>query len=460
LGGLIILKIQAIVTLVLSLLSTLALAGEDELLQRINSLEGVTAIETTSIVEQTEGVRKFAVQIEQPVDHFDPKAGTFQQKLVLFHRDYEEPMVLQTSGYAIFSESLSRLARNFATNQIQVEHRYFQTSTPVGKDWSKLTVRQSAEDFHRVVEKFKKLYPGHWVNTGGSKGGMTSIYHRRFHPEDLDGTLADVAPMSFGTDDSRYIGFLDQVGGPGYTDCRSKLEAFQRTVLEKREEILPTVSGVFTILGSKEVAYEHATLELPFVFWQYGSPTSASMGCNQVPEITAPVEALANYLHSVNSPSDYSDSTLAQFRSYFYQAGAELGAPGTKLIHLADLLQYPYTLDQYLPVPVVYNGSTMLDVQKWISEESRGILFIYGEYDPWTAGAYQNIHAGSDNHFYVVPKANHGANYADLPAAQKAEATAILARWLGKSPLVSPIVGAQREFLEDIELKIRRKFRL
>lgn len=155
----------------------------------------------------------FEVSFQQFVDHEHPELGSFQQRLILAHRSYDEPLVLQTSGYLIFQVAPTLLTTTYDTNQIQVEHRFFETSTPASKDWSKLNIRQSAADFHRITEAFKRVYGKAWVNTGASKGGMTSIYHRRFYPSDLEGTVADVAPLSFGTADPRYIEFVEQVGG-------------------------------------------------------------------------------------------------------------------------------------------------------------------------------------------------------------------------------------------------------
>ena len=43
---------------------------------------------------------------------------------------------------------------------------------------------------------------------------MTSVYHRRFYPDDVDATVAYVAPISFGAPDDRYIDFLANVGTP------------------------------------------------------------------------------------------------------------------------------------------------------------------------------------------------------------------------------------------------------
>src|SRR6185436_7084690 len=98
-------------------------------------------------------------------------------------------------------------------------------------DWSFLTVEQSAADFHAIAQSFHMLYKGAWVNTGASKGGMTSIYHRRFYPDDLDGTVAYVAPSSDGVADPRYDQFLDTVVP---AECMAKVRAAQVDMLKNR----------------------------------------------------------------------------------------------------------------------------------------------------------------------------------------------------------------------------------
>jgi hypothetical protein len=66
---------------------------------------------------------------------------------------------------------------------------------------------------------------------------MTSLFHRRFYPDDVDATVAHVAPLDYPADavqdpDSRYIRFLEQVG----TDpaCRQRLKDFQNLALARR----------------------------------------------------------------------------------------------------------------------------------------------------------------------------------------------------------------------------------
>jgi hypothetical protein len=400
------------------------------------------------------------LRITQATDHFDPSQGTFEQKLVLFHRSFAEPMVLQTSGYIIFGERLSRVARAFETNQIQVEHRFFGSSVPNPKDWTKLTVRQSAEDFHRITQTLKTLYTGRWVNTGASKGGMTSIYHRRFYPNDVDGTLADVAPLSFTRADPRYTVFLNQVGGAQYADCRQKIADLQVELLERRNEILPRINGDFNVIGGKEIAYEHLVISFPFIFWQTGNPLHPTYGCRGIPARGSSADALAAYALSVSDPDDYSDTQLLIFQPYVYQAAFELGSPGDSVSHLSHLLQYPYNLTQYLPpgIDPPYTDATMLDMKAWVGSEAERILFIYGELDPWSAGAFREISPNAENFWFLVAGANHGANYQMLGASERAIAEEALSRWLNKAPVQKSLfMFPAEESLEDLELRMTRR---
>lgn len=171
------------------------LSRASDIVEKLACLDGVKAKEVTPGNGIPAGVRQFELRFTQPVDHNSRQNGTFEQRVVLLHRSESEPMVLQTSGYSIFGIREAAITRMFATNQIQVEHRYFRDSRPSANDrgyWGHLDIEQSARDFHAITVALKKIYPARWVNTGASKGGMTSVFHRWFFP----GILTARWPMS------------------------------------------------------------------------------------------------------------------------------------------------------------------------------------------------------------------------------------------------------------------------
>src|SRR5262249_51523810 len=125
-------------------------------------------------------------------------------------------------------------------NQISIEHRFFGESRPEPPDWSKLTIDQMAADEHAIVSALRMLYTGPVLASGGSKGGMTAIFYRRFYPDDVDGTVPYVAPISFAAPDMRYSPFFDTVGTPecrqAVRDAATEMLAHRRAVLVQRAQ--------------------------------------------------------------------------------------------------------------------------------------------------------------------------------------------------------------------------------
>lgn len=436
----------------------------DEASEVATKLQCIEGLEVNQVASDSPGIQQYELKFTQPMDHTQPSLGTFQQRVVLLHRSETEPMVLQTSGYRIFGVAETGLMRVFDTNQIQIEHRYFAGSSPEIKDWSKLNIKQSADDFHRITMELKRIYKKAWVGTGASKGGMTSVYHRYFYPQDLDGTVSDVAPLSFSTSDERYIDFLNQAGGAKYRDCRNKFKQFQTNLLRHRDEILPQLSGVFTHLGGADVAFEHAVIESHFVFWQYLSPEDPSAGCAKVP-VDAGTVAMFNYLQLVNNVESYTDQNLEDFAPYYYQAATQLGNPANVVDHFDGLRKYEFTIDQYTPKGVLYSYSnqSMEQVRDWVEGSAERIMFVYGEYDPWSAGAFPAGNPKNDMHIFTVKGGNHGSKFQALGDDDRKSAREILARWFNKNPVAMSEAfnkRARREDLESLELRYLRSRRL
>ncbi len=429
-------------------------------------LSKIEGLRFTQIASANPAYKIFEMFYRQPVNHKNPDGPSFEQKLILWHRDEVRPMVLQTSGYAIFSVGLSALASEFTANQIQVEHRFFQTSIPVNPDWSYLNIEESAGDFHRITVALKSIYKAKWVNTGRSKGGMTSMYHRYFYPNDLDATVAHVAPHSYSTDDMRYADFVSNaIGGEQNAECRAKLVASQRVLLANTADIATRIGeGTFNLLGSKEIAIEHALLEMPWSFWQYSGPGES---CANVPAESAPIDEHLSFLFANNDPNGYNDEGLSGFVPYYYQAATQLGSPGTTLSNLADLLKFADTFNifTYIPkdIPATYdNAKAMHQVSDWIKHSSEKILYVYGDWDPWSGGAYEPRIDGDSYRFYV-PKTNHSAQFINLSGEARDLAYMKLSRWLNVDRPVetqSPPNARKAKTLEDIEFEALRKLRV
>jgi hypothetical protein len=421
---------------------------EDELA----AIPGVLGVEEVISDETTEDLptRHFEFTFEQPADHDAPGGQTFRQRVALLHRDPDGPTVLKSSGYHLgYGESEPTAL--LVANQVSVEHRFFEPSRPDRADWHHLRIRQAAADHHRIVEALRPLYTGRWLSTGASKGGMTSVYHRRFYPDDVQGTIAYVAPQSYGDSDPRYIEFLENVGDAA---CRDALIAFQKQALSRRTEMIARMfaeDGASSYLHhTLDGALDYAVINLPFGFWQY---QTASL-CASIPQDTATDDEVWAFLDEVSPPSGLTDDSLLAYEPYYYQAAVELGYPAIDDSALEGLLTLPPGADvaaaHVAPGPtkeMTLDAGAMPDIADWLSNDADHMLFIYGETDPWSAAAFEPGGA-KDTYRFFVPGGNHGVFISDLPEADRAQALVALATWAWVAPSPAPPAALAAERAE------------
>ncbi|MGW4200519.1 S28 family serine protease [Streptomyces sp. NPDC004726] len=402
----------------------------------------VLAIPGMSLIEerQTPGYRFFVLEYTQPVDHRNPRKGTFQQRLTLLHKDTSRPTVFFTSGYGLNTNPRrSEPTAIIDGNQVSLEYRFFTPSRPDPADWSKLDIWQAASDQHRVHTALKKIYDKKWLATGGSKGGMTATYFERFYPRDMDGVVAYVAPNDVDDrEDSAYDRFFAKVGTK---ECRDKLNAVQREALIRREPLKKIYAQyaadngyTFNTVGSLDRAFEAVVLDYAWVFWQY----SLVSDCASIPVAgTATDQELWDTVEAISGFSFYTDQGLAPYTPYYYQAGTELGSPDIEQPHLRGLSRYGYQPPRnFVPreIPMRFKKNAMRDVDRWVRENADRMMFVYGSNDPWGAERFRPGEDSRDSHVYIAPGANHGANVAALVSDERAAATASILKWADVAP--------------------------
>ena len=424
--------------------------GTGELLDRLNALPGVTAVARPT---QTAGVSYFVLQFTQPVDHDAPDGPTFPQQVSLLHRNLEAPMVVQTSGYwDYYRDSPVELTRLLLGNQISIEHRFFGDSRPEPADWSKLTIAQMAHDQHAIIAALRTIYGAAFLTTGGSKGGMTAIYHRRFYPDDVDGTVPYVAPLSFGAPDPRYPPFLDTIGPVGcrqaVRDLAVELLANRRAMVEARTAAQAQTEGHAYTRIALGPAVESAIISLEWAFWQYYGVAL----CDAVPAPSGADELLWSFLDQVSPPSDSDDQQIAAFDAYYYQAYAQLGYPDSGAAYLDPYLQYADAdYEDVLPtaIPAYDGGAAMQDIDQWVQAEGERLLFVYGEWDPWTGGAFA-LGQATDSISLTQPQGSHAARISRLAQPDVATALARLEAWTGVTPVALPSARAGMHVLDPV----------
>ncbi|MER6910952.1 S28 family serine protease [Streptomyces sp. NPDC000594] len=386
--------------------------------------------------------RFFTLTYTQPVDHKNPKKGTFEQQFTLLHKDVKRPTVFHTSGYYLWPDpERSEPARIIDGNEVSLEHRFFAPSAPAKADWSKMNIRQAADDQHRLFTALKKIYTKKWISTGASKGGMTATYYERFHPKDMDGVVAYVAPNDVDNkEDVRYDEFFRTVGPKA---CRTSLQALEREGLIRRAPMVKKLKAMaatdgvtFNTLGGVNKAYESAITGLSWGFWQY----SGQEGCWDVPAKPAKLsdDELFNLLNELGGFYGGGDTSLSFFTPYYFQAGTELGYPSVKTPkHLKGLVKYPETTPRdYVPksIPMTFKPKAMADIDTWVQKNANQMLFLNGEWDPWAAEPFRLGKGAKDSYVLTVPKASHLAEIGELPAKQKALATSRILKWAGVAP--------------------------
>ncbi len=415
-----------------------------DLIDQLQAIPGITVEQTET---DTPGVTYFVLHFTQPVDHEAPDGQTFQQEVSLLHRGLDAPMIVQTSGYYdYYLDHPVELTNLLISNQISIEHRFFGASRPDPADWSKLTIKQMADDEHAIIAALRKIYPGAFLTTGGSKGGMTATYHRRFYPDDVDGSVPYVAPISFGAPDDRYTAFVD---GIGPSSCRTALRAAavemlqRRAAMESRAGAQPGHSYSRIAIGP---AVEVSIASLEWAFWQYWGVDY----CGDVPATTASDDDLFGFLDAIAPIGDSDDDQVAAFEAYYYQAYAQLGYPADNATYLEGMLLYTDAdYDGALPtpdLPAYDEGAAMTDIDQWVQTEGDRLLFIYGEFDPWSGGKY-SLGAATDSLLLVQAEGSHGSRINRLADADRDLAFAKLEAWTGVKPL-PPIVEKPSFFKE------------
>jgi hypothetical protein len=419
--------------------------ASDQLTARLLALPGVTVQEDVG----PENFSYYILHFTQPIDHNDPSRGTFQQQVSLLHRNELAPfpMIIYTSGYA--DEERNRpveLTTLLDANQVSIEHRFYGTSLPDPMDWSKLTVDQAAADEHDIITALRTIYDGPFLSAGESKGGITALIHRSFYPDDVSGTVAYVAPMSFNAPDLRYPAQFDLIG---MDDCRTAVRNAARQMLTRRDRMLARAKRqsdhVYTRVKIGP-AVEAAITGLEWGFWQ----TAGGDHCGEVPLTTASDDELFEFLKQMSPVSEYDDEQLGYYAPYYYQSYAQLGYPDGTVAYLTDQLWYG-EIDYEGELPTAepeFDPDAMDAVQKWLENRDtdehdpvtradlgKHLMFVYGSWDPWFAGRVA-VGAAGDTITFIKAQGNHDTKLATLDPVDRVQAFSYIKHWTGVDPVL------------------------
>lgn len=438
---------KRISTLFLCLFLAVVAVWADTFEQRLSAIPGVAAVQP---LESSDGVEKYAVMFSQPINPAVPEQGSFLQRIVVKHRGDDRPTVLVTEGYNNdyglypgYTEELSDLLQG---NTLQVEHRFNSVSVPTGLRsddgsfdassplWDYLTVENSAHDYHAIRTAFASLYPGKWFSTGVSKGGQTALFYRTWYPDDVVANVSYVAPLNKAIEDGRHERFLDTVGTPG---VRARILAFQRLTLQRRADIVPLLEAHAAAKGYQfrvpvDEIFDLMVLEYPFAFWQWGDDPESVPDCSQPEKVTS--DALWQSLLSKCEPDYFSLQT--PYTPFNVQAMRELGYYGYDCRPFEGLLARR-TYESYLRRAMIpealsyieFKGDLYERVCTFLREQDIPMMFIYGEWDPWSATRVVLPGEKEQMHVFIQPGGSHRSRVGNMPADMKAEILTILHAW-------------------------------
>ena len=425
---------KSLLVALLILVSTILIAQNvslEEFLKNQPQIKSVEEITGNDYFEAT-----YKIMIEQPVDHQNPENGTFLQRVFIANKSVNAPVVYITEGYsggyAGNPRYINELSPMLGANQICVEHRYFGESWPEPLDWDQLTVYNAATDHHKIAQLLENYYQNKWISTGISKGGQTVVYHRWLYPDDVDASVAYVCPLNFGVEDGRHESFIaDQTGTP---EMRKIVLDFQLHILQNRnvyQEMLDKFCEEknYTFRIDNNAVLDYMILEYPFALWQFGIST------DEIPELGADKQVIFDHLIRVSSPSYMAIEGQENIKSFFVQAARELGYYGYDIKPFKEYLSissaHNYLEKIFLPddLTIKYNKKTAKDVKRFIRKTDARIMFVYGEWDPWSASGFEVPE--KDNFLKIIkPKGSHASRIGNLPIEQKKEVKAKLELWL------------------------------
>lgn len=403
---------------------------KSEFLKSMEAIEGVEVVGATRFRGQF--TEAYELKFTQPVDHNYPTGVTFTQRMFIGHVAYDSPMVLSTAGYQARGLGNAEPAQLLMANMIRVEHRYFGESVPDPLVWDNLTVWQAATDHHRIVQAFKKLYKGKWVSTGHSKDGQTAIMFKAIYPDDIDVAIPYVAPLNLSKTDPRIYEFLANVGTE---DEREKVYEYQIAMFEKKDEIMPLIkqqaeAGNMMFTMGIERCFDLAVLEFPFAMWQYGQVKPLNLPGMEA----APAELLKPF-NQVNALFYFSERGIVGFLPHYYQAMNEMGyygydvKPFQKYLPDTTDITWDFTLTPY-GIDTTFNPNTLKYMHDFVQNRGDQMLYIYGEYDTWTATGVTKITGPADALVMIQPGGYHGARITAFPEEQQEKIYATLSRWL------------------------------
>ncbi len=341
---------------------------------------------------------QYSMFIEQPVNHNQPDADKFKQKVSIMFRGFDRPTILVTEGYLWEQfRDAEDIGINLKANMVHVEHRNFGESFNQDRGkWEFETSAQASADLHAVYLALKPIFKGKWMSTGTSKSGETSIDYAYYYPGDMDLAAAFCSPFNLSLDDKRYGEYLfNKLSTKELRDImkegvRSALKDGEEGVYKKaceefKKKNMPVPSFA---------EYVYNVFDTFFSVFQYTLPSKQKKGIESIVETESSlVAAICDNIADLRNKNLY---------TYFVDCAKEQGFPNVGYDYFADLLEgTSFKAEDVLPSVLhsedrwlvkYYDNSVRTDMAKnFFVNSTVPLLFYYSQDDPWSAGKPEKI---------------------------------------------------------------------
>ena len=404
----------------------------------ISNFEKLASIDNVLSIEKKESTshfnENFEIWFEQPVNYSDLSKGTFKQRVLLGFENDSLPVIVELQGYGIYTDKAGELASHYNANQLTIEHRYFNNSRPETIDWNTLTIENAAKDQTTIINTIRNaLFPkAKFVSTGISKGCQTTMAHRRFFPNNVDASVCYVGPLNYEREDPRVYNFLKTVATK---DDRAEVAAFQNLCFENREALLQLLKEE---AKKKNMAWEfgvenaidYTILEYSFAFWQWGIPVAS------IPQKGVSTEHLYTHLIDVVGYGFFEEKAVDDLQPYFWAALTEQGIYGYETASFKDYFETDkvFKFDWAFPegISKAYDLKPMQEIKSYLDNSAENMLFIYGEYDAWSATAVELNSTSEKRELYkfVKPQGDHRTRIKSFDSKTQASIYGIIDSWL------------------------------
>ncbi|MCR5804221.1 MAG: hypothetical protein K6G47_08150 [Clostridia bacterium] len=432
--------------------------------EKLEALDGVVRVDEVS-------TDTYVVWFNQPIDWNDPSVGYFRQRVQVCNVE-SDITNLNVSGYLLDDNFLafgmqSYWQYTYMTNCVNAEFRFFGQSTPKGLDvndpelWQYLTSYNAACDFHHITEQLKRVFPGKWLMSGGSKGGMTTMIQSMYFPSDMDLYIATVAPFSDGPQAADYYdNIYETIGNECYGE--EKAAIYRETVLEfqvecikHRDEMQDAFyqaglddGAVYTDFTTPEILFDLGVLEFATYTWQYSRDFDNIRSVLDSKDSPDYVSNLLQLLLSRSIPLDW--STTTPYYPYYIQAAMELGeheydfsflraalekdGSGAELViteDMEDMLLYRVVFPEQIYNSITYDPSVRQSVMEWMNTTECNVILLYGGCDVWYATRLPDVEDRDNFHTFVDQKSTHDEIAMMMEKSEQAKVFAIIDEVLG-----------------------------